>query len=77
VSFCRWKDKLRHPSDTPISELISSAKAHLAQGSPRDAVVYFDAAVSREISCATLEDSDIVGWVAGDGGVEVYHGISG
>lgn len=34
--------------DTPLSELISSAKAHLAQGSPRDAVVYFDAAVSRD-----------------------------
>lgn len=36
------------PSDTPLSELISSAKAHLAQGSPRDAVIYFDAAVSRD-----------------------------
>ncbi|CAI7575225.1 unnamed protein product [Penicillium discolor] len=39
---------LQIPSDTPLSELISSAKAHLAQGSPRDAVVYFDAAVSRD-----------------------------
>lgn len=36
------------PSDTPLSELISSAKSHLAQGSPRDAVVYFDAAVARD-----------------------------
>ena len=39
---------LQISSDTPLSELISSAKAHLAQGSPRDAVVYFDAAVSRD-----------------------------
>ncbi|KAJ5306645.1 hypothetical protein N7508_005660 [Penicillium antarcticum] len=36
--------------DTPLSELLSSAKAHLAQGSPRDAVAYFDAAVSRDPS---------------------------
>jgi DnaJ family protein C protein 3 len=36
------------PPDTPLSELIASAKAHLAQGSPRDAVTYFDAAVSRD-----------------------------
>lgn len=36
------------PADTPLSELISSAKAHLAKGSPRDALVYFDAAVSRD-----------------------------
>jgi len=34
--------------DTPLSELISSAKAQLAKGSPRDALVYFDAAVSRD-----------------------------
>ncbi|CAG8941924.1 unnamed protein product [Penicillium salamii] len=36
------------PPDTPLSELLASAKAHLAQGSPRDAVTYFDAAVSRD-----------------------------
>jgi len=36
--------------DTPVSELISSAKAHLANGSPRDALPYFDAAVSRDPS---------------------------
>lgn len=34
--------------DTPVSELISSAKAHLANGSPREALSYFDAAVSRD-----------------------------
>ncbi|KAJ5819671.1 hypothetical protein N7474_005262 [Penicillium riverlandense] len=34
--------------DTPVSELISSAKAHLANGSPREALTYFDAAVSRD-----------------------------
>lgn len=39
---------LQIPPDTPLSELISSAKAHLAKGSPRDAIVYFDAAVSRD-----------------------------
>ncbi|KAJ5594548.1 uncharacterized protein N7459_000756 [Penicillium hispanicum] len=36
------------PPDTPLSELISSAKAHLAKGSPRDALVYFDAAILRD-----------------------------
>ena len=39
---------LQVPPDTPLSELISSAKTHLAKGSPRDALVYFDAAVSRD-----------------------------
>ncbi|KAJ5692076.1 hypothetical protein N7462_001499 [Penicillium macrosclerotiorum] len=34
--------------DTPLSDLVSSAKAHLAKGSPRDALVYFDAAVTRD-----------------------------
>lgn len=34
--------------NTPLSELLTSAKAHLAQGSPREAVTYFDAAVSRD-----------------------------
>ena len=36
------------PPDTPLSELLASAKSYLAQGSPRDAVTYFDAAVSRD-----------------------------
>ncbi|EHA20134.1 DnaJ homolog subfamily C member 3 [Aspergillus awamori] len=36
------------PSDTPLSSLIASAKSHLAGGSPREALVYFDAAVSRD-----------------------------
>lgn len=39
---------LQIPPDTPLSELIASAKAQLAKGSPRDALVYFDAAVSRD-----------------------------
>lgn len=34
--------------DTPLASLISSAKSHLASGSPRDALLYFDAAVSRD-----------------------------
>lgn len=41
---------LQIPPDTPLAELISSAKAHLAKGSPRDALVYFDAAISRDPS---------------------------
>jgi DnaJ homolog subfamily C member 3 len=35
-------------ADTPLAALIDSAKSHLAKGSPRDALVYFDAAVSRD-----------------------------
>ncbi|PWY65034.1 DnaJ and TPR domain protein [Aspergillus heteromorphus CBS 117.55] len=34
--------------DTPLSSLIASAKTHLAGGSPREALQYFDAAVSRD-----------------------------
>ncbi|RAH48383.1 DnaJ and TPR domain protein [Aspergillus brunneoviolaceus CBS 621.78] len=34
--------------DTPLSSLIASAKTHLAGGSPRDALQYFDAAISRD-----------------------------
>lgn len=41
---------LQIPPDTPLSELISSAKTQLAKGSPRDALVYFDAAISRDPS---------------------------
>lgn len=36
------------PSDTPVASLISSAKSHLASGSPRDALLYFDAAISKD-----------------------------
>lgn len=36
------------PSDTPIASLVSSAKSHLAQGNPNDALTYFDVAVSRD-----------------------------
>jgi DnaJ family protein C protein 3 len=35
-------------ADTPLPSLISSAKAHLAGGSPRDALLYFDAAITRD-----------------------------
>ncbi|KAL2816857.1 hypothetical protein BDW59DRAFT_166204 [Aspergillus cavernicola] len=38
------------PSDTPISSLIASAKTHLSSGSPREALVYLDAAISRDPS---------------------------
>lgn len=38
------------PLDTPLSSLVASAKAHLASGSARDALLYFDAAVSRDPS---------------------------
>jgi DnaJ homolog subfamily C member 3 len=38
------------PSDTPISVLISSAKAARAQGKNADALAYFDAAVTRDSS---------------------------
>lgn len=34
--------------DTPVSSLVASAKTHLSSGSPRDALVYLDAAISRE-----------------------------
>ena len=36
------------PNDTPISSLVSSAKAHLAQGNANDALTYFDVAISRD-----------------------------
>jgi DnaJ family protein C protein 3 len=36
------------PIDTPFSSLISTAKSHLANGSPHDALVFFDAAVARD-----------------------------
>ncbi|KAL3469026.1 hypothetical protein BJX99DRAFT_242243 [Aspergillus californicus] len=37
-------------SDTPLSSLISSAKTHLSSGLPREALVYLDAAISRDPS---------------------------
>lgn len=36
------------PSDTPISSLLSSAKAHLAAGNANDALTYYDIAISRD-----------------------------
>jgi DnaJ family protein C protein 3 len=36
------------PADTPISSLVSSAKANLAQGKANDALTYFDVAVARD-----------------------------
>lgn len=36
------------PSDTPVSSLVSSAKSNLAKGNGNDALMYFDAAISRD-----------------------------
>lgn len=36
------------PSDTPISSLVSSAKANLAAGNANDALTYYDIAISRD-----------------------------
>ncbi|KAI1932801.1 hypothetical protein LOZ66_006741 [Ophidiomyces ophidiicola] len=36
------------PSDLPVASLISTAKSHLANGSPRDALLYFDAAIMKD-----------------------------
>lgn len=36
------------PSDTPISSLLASANAHLAQGETNDALTYYDIAISRD-----------------------------
>lgn len=38
------------PSDTPVSQLIASANANLAQGNAHDALTYFDIAVQRDPS---------------------------
>lgn len=38
------------PPDTPVSSLLSSAKANLANGNPGDALTYFDVAISRDPS---------------------------
>ncbi|KAF3480005.1 DnaJ domain-containing protein [Arthroderma uncinatum] len=37
-------------SDTPVSSLLSSAKTHLANGSPQDALLYFNAAITKDPS---------------------------
>lgn len=39
---------LEIPPDTPLSSLIATAKTYLAEGSPREALQYFDAAVARD-----------------------------
>lgn len=36
------------PADTPVSHLISSAKANLAKGNANDALTYFDVAITRD-----------------------------
>src|ERR1700722_4891174 len=36
------------PSDVPISSLLSSANAHLANGETNDALTYYDVAISRD-----------------------------
>ena len=38
------------PSDTPVSQLIASANANLAQGNAHEALAYFDLAVQRDPS---------------------------
>lgn len=36
------------PSDTPVSALLTSAQSHLSKGQTNDALVYYDAAISRD-----------------------------
>jgi DnaJ family protein C protein 3 len=36
------------PSDTPVSQLLASASANLAQGNAQDALVYYDVAIQRD-----------------------------
>lgn len=38
------------PPDTPVSQLLESAQAHLSGGRTNDALVYFDAAIARDPS---------------------------
>ncbi|KAH9819829.1 dnaJ homolog-like protein subfamily C member 3 [Teratosphaeria destructans] len=38
------------PADTPVSQLIASANANLAQGNAQDALTYFDIAIQRDPS---------------------------
>lgn len=46
AAYCLHSSQI--PTDTPLPSLIASAKSHLVSGSPRDALLYFDAAVSRD-----------------------------
>lgn len=48
LTVCHGLKASNIPSDTPLSSLISSAKSHLVNGSPRDALLFYDAAVSRD-----------------------------
>lgn len=50
LSVCHGLQASQIPSDTPLSSLITSAKTHLANGSPRDALLFYDVAVSRDPS---------------------------
>lgn len=50
ISVCHGLQASQIPLDTPLSSLITSAKTHLANGSPRDALLFYDAAVSRDPS---------------------------
>ena len=50
LTVCHGLQASQIPSDTPLSSLITSAKTHLANGSPRDALLFYDAAVSRDPS---------------------------
>lgn len=38
------------PSDTPVASLLSAANAHLAKGETKDALTYYDVAISRDPS---------------------------
>lgn len=38
------------PSDTPVSQLIATANANLAQGNAQDAIAYFDVAIQKDPS---------------------------
>lgn len=48
LTVCHGLQASQIPTDTPLSSLISSAKTHLANGSPRDALLFYDAAVARD-----------------------------
>lgn len=36
------------PADTPVASLVTTAKSHLANGSPEDALLFFNAAIARD-----------------------------
>lgn len=48
LSVCHGLQASEIPVDIPVSSLITSAKTHLAKGAPRDALLYYDAAISRD-----------------------------